>query len=108
MSSNSSSAALSGVSRFSSRPGRCRMTWRRRPTSEATWNMALIFPAGPGPDQLSGCPGRLAYAAAMALDLGLAAGPLTAKLVDIESGSGGEPALADAIEAAPAALPPRA
>ena len=41
----------------------------------------------------------------MALDLGLAAGPLTAKLVDIESVSGGEQALADAIEAALAPLP---
>ena len=41
----------------------------------------------------------------MALDLGLAAGPLTAQLVDIDSVSGGEQALADAIEAALAPLP---
>jgi succinyl-diaminopimelate desuccinylase len=41
----------------------------------------------------------------MALDLGLAAGPLTAQLVDIESVSGGEQTLADAIEAALAPLP---
>jgi len=41
----------------------------------------------------------------MALDLGLAAGPLTAQLVDIESVSGGEQALADAIEAALKRLP---
>jgi len=41
----------------------------------------------------------------MALDLGLPAGPLTAQLVDIDSVSGGEQALADAIEAALAPLP---
>ena len=72
MSSNSSSAALSGVRRLSSRPGRCRMTWRRRPTSESTWNMALPFLAGPGPEQPYRWP---AYAAAWTLDLGLASRP---------------------------------
>ena len=41
----------------------------------------------------------------MALDLGLPAGPLTAQLVDIDSVSGGEQALADAIEAALKRLP---
>ncbi len=39
MSSNSRSATLSGVRRLSSRSGRCRITCRRRPTSESTWNM---------------------------------------------------------------------
>jgi succinyl-diaminopimelate desuccinylase len=41
----------------------------------------------------------------MALDLGRGAGQLTAQLVDIDSVSGGERALADAIEAALAPLP---
>src|SRR5271170_101736 len=42
-SSNSRSAALSGVRRLSSRPGRCRITCRSRPTSESTWNIAPPF-----------------------------------------------------------------
>ena len=46
--------------------------------------MALIFPAGPVLNSLTAG----AYPAAMALDLGLAAGLLTAQLVDIESVSG--------------------
>ena len=37
-SSKSSASLLLGVSRFSSRSGRCRMTRRSRPASESTWN----------------------------------------------------------------------
>ena len=36
-SSKSRSSLLVGVSRFSSRPGRCRITCRSGPTSESTW-----------------------------------------------------------------------
>jgi succinyl-diaminopimelate desuccinylase len=50
-------------------------------------------------------PGLSGYAAAVKLDLSVAAGELTARLVDVESVSGGEKPLADAIESALARLP---
>jgi succinyl-diaminopimelate desuccinylase len=61
---------------------------------------------GPGSPVGTAWPtGLSGYAAAVKLDLSLPVGELTARLVDVESVSGGEQPLADAIEAALSAIP---